>query len=84
MLGWQRARLSRHLDRMADRGLLTRASAPGNRRLVEATEAGRASLARARPAHARAIRTALFDRVPAAVAPAFWAVVEALAAGASV
>ncbi len=79
MLGWQRARLSRHLSRMADRGLLARLSAAGNRRLVAATDAGRDALARARPAHARAVRAALLDRVPPAAREAFWATVRDLA-----
>jgi DNA-binding MarR family transcriptional regulator len=79
MLGWQRARLSRQLGRMAGRGLLGRVPAAGNRRLVTATGAGRAALARARPAHARAVRAALFDRLPPAAARDFWAALTTLA-----
>jgi DNA-binding MarR family transcriptional regulator len=78
MLGWQRARLSRQLSRMADRGLLDRPAAAGNRRLVTATDAGRAALARARPAHARAVRAALFDRIAPADPDTFWAAVRAI------
>jgi DNA-binding MarR family transcriptional regulator len=79
MLGWQRARLSRHLTRMEDRGLLARPPAAGHRRLVVATDAGRAALGRARPAHARAVRAALFDRVSPATGEAFWVAVRDLA-----
>lgn len=38
MLGWQRARLSRQLSRMADRGLLTREDGPAGRRVIVATD----------------------------------------------
>ncbi|MFD4675381.1 hypothetical protein ACFWNN_37025 [Lentzea sp. NPDC058450] len=44
---------------------------------VIATDAGRAALAEARPAHARAVRRALFDRAPEG---AFWDVVKELGA----
>jgi DNA-binding MarR family transcriptional regulator len=81
MLGWQRARLSRQLMRMADRGLLTRAVAPGNRRLVVVTDVGRQALDRARPAHARAVRAALFDRVPSDAGHTFWPALHELATG---
>jgi DNA-binding MarR family transcriptional regulator len=80
MLGWQRPRLSRQLTRMADRGLLDRPADSGNRRFVTATDQGREALSQARPAHARAVRGALFDRVPASARLLFWATIAELAA----
>ncbi|MFE2883760.1 MarR family winged helix-turn-helix transcriptional regulator [Streptomyces sp. NPDC059272] len=78
MLGWQRARLSRQLSRMADRGLLTRENGPAGRRVIVATDAGRDALATARPAHARAVRRALLS--PAAGdRKTFWTAVQAIA-----
>jgi DNA-binding MarR family transcriptional regulator len=78
MLGWQRARLSRQLSRMAERGLLTREDGPAGRRVIIATDAGRAALAAARPAHARAVRRALLSRAAPELG-AFWAVIHAVA-----
>ncbi|MFF2385570.1 MarR family transcriptional regulator [Streptomyces sp. NPDC058108] len=59
ILDWQRARLSRQLSRMVDRGLLVREDGRAGRRLVVATDAGREALEAARPAHARAVRRVL-------------------------
>ncbi|MCA1221016.1 MarR family winged helix-turn-helix transcriptional regulator [Streptomyces sp. 8L] len=80
MLEWKRARLSRQLSRMADRGLLWREEAPGRRVLIVATREGRTALGAARPAHARAVRRALFERVPAPDGDAFWSALDAVAA----
>ena len=78
MLGWQRARLSRQLSRMADRGLLIREDGPAGRRFVVATDAGRTALEAARPAHARAVRRALLRHATTERA-AFWSTVHAIA-----
>ena len=80
MLGWQRARLSRQLSRMADRELLLREAGPAGRRLVTATEAGRGALAAARPAHARAVRRALLSHAAAPGHDSFWQVLQHIAA----
>ncbi|MGI5505493.1 MarR family winged helix-turn-helix transcriptional regulator [Lentzea sp. CA-135723] len=77
MLDWKRARLSRQLSRMAERGLVLREDGVGRRMVVSATDEGRAALAEARPAHARAVRRALFDRAPDG---AFWEVIQELGA----
>ncbi|MFF9373436.1 MarR family transcriptional regulator [Streptomyces griseoluteus] len=78
MLDWQRARLSRQLSRMAERGLVSREDSTGGRRVILATDAGRGALAAARRAHARAVREALLAHAGANRAT-FWAAVDAIA-----
>lgn len=80
MLDWKRARLSRQLSRMAERGLLRREDGQGRRVLIVATDDGRAALAAARPAHARAVRQALFERTLAPGDDAFWSVIQGVGA----
>jgi DNA-binding MarR family transcriptional regulator len=63
-MGWHRSRLSHHLSRMQERGLVTRAAVPGGVELTT-TLMGRAALLRARPVHAAAVREHLVDAVPA-------------------
>lgn len=62
-MGWHRSRLSHHLTRMQDRGLVGRTSVPGGVEL-RATTMGRAALLKARPVHADAVRRHLVDAVP--------------------
>ncbi|MFF9365169.1 MarR family winged helix-turn-helix transcriptional regulator [Streptomyces griseoluteus] len=78
MLDWQRARLSRQLSRMAERGLVSREDSPGGRRVIRATDAGRSALTAARTAHARAVREALLAHA-GANRETFWATVDAIA-----
>ncbi|MGW1215867.1 MarR family winged helix-turn-helix transcriptional regulator [Streptomyces sp. NPDC002499] len=80
MLDWKRARLSRQLSRMAERALVEREIGPGRRVLIIATDEGRAALAAARPAHARAVRRALLAHAEAPGTDAFWDVVREIAA----
>ncbi|MFJ9542555.1 MarR family winged helix-turn-helix transcriptional regulator [Streptomyces sp. NPDC101225] len=80
MLDWKRPRLSRQLSRMAERGLVRREDALGRRVLIIATDKGRTALAASRPAHARAVRRALFERTTAADPDAFWNAVQEIAA----
>lgn len=63
-MGWHRARLSHHLTRMEQRGLLVRAPS-GDGVLVTLTETGRTLARTARPIHAAAVRRHLVDRLPA-------------------
>lgn len=63
-MGWHRSRLSHHLTRMQERGLITRSGVSGGVEL-RATTMGRAALLRARPIHADAVRRHLVDAVPA-------------------
>jgi DNA-binding MarR family transcriptional regulator len=57
--------LSRAVGRLAARGAVSRAGAPGDRRgvLITITPAGRDLLRRAIPVHARTIREVLLDRL---------------------
>ncbi len=80
MLDWKRARLSRQLSRMVERGLLRREDGHGRRVLIISTDEGRTALAAARPAHARAVRHALFERTLAPDSDAFWNVIRDIAA----
>src|SRR5690242_6840410 len=54
-LGWERSRLSRHLGRMQERGLVTRGGTVAER-LVTATRRGRELTAGARAVHADGVR----------------------------
>lgn len=63
LMGWQRSRLSHHLSRMQDRGLVTRTPVAGGMQ-VGASTMGRAALLQARPVHAAAVRRHLLDGVP--------------------
>ena len=60
--------LSRAVTRLADRGLLARAGAPGDGRgvLIMLKPAGRTTLGQATDIHAAVIREALLDRLSAA------------------
>jgi DNA-binding MarR family transcriptional regulator len=58
--GWHRSRLSHHLRRMAERGLVNRTEVPGGVE-VGLTTMGRAATVRARPVQADAVRRHLLD-----------------------
>lgn len=62
--GWHRSRLSHHLKRMQERGLVDRADVPGGVD-VRLTTMGRAALHRARPVHADAVRRHLVQPLSA-------------------
>jgi DNA-binding MarR family transcriptional regulator len=62
--GWHRSRLSHHLRRMTDRGLVAREEVPGGVE-VRLTTMGRAATVRARPVHAAAVRRHLVQVLPA-------------------
>ena len=71
-IGWERSRLSHHLQRMSARGLVERAPSSTDRRATDAvlTDAGRDELRAAAAPHAAFIRTMFFDGLdPELVAP---------------
>lgn len=71
-LGWERSRLSHHLLRMSDRGLLTRGPSAQDGRVTQVvlSDLGRAQLRAATPAHAAFVRRLFFDGLdPALHAP---------------
>jgi DNA-binding MarR family transcriptional regulator len=64
-MGYHRSRLSHHLTRMEERGLVIRDPAPGGVEIV-ITDAGRAAVTQARPVHAAAVRKYLTAHLPEA------------------
>lgn len=79
-MGYHRSRLSHHLTRMEQRGLVTREPAAGGVEVI-ITDAGRAAVALARPAHAAAVRRYLAGPVPDADRAHFMELLERLTAG---
>jgi len=76
-MGYHRSRLSHHLSRMEQRGLIARRPVSGGVEVV-ATEAGRESVARARPVHAAAVRRYLLDPLTEAERHALTAMLDRL------
>ncbi|GAA4682548.1 MarR family winged helix-turn-helix transcriptional regulator [Frondihabitans cladoniiphilus] len=76
-LGWERSRLSKHLDRMANRGLISR---DGNltERTITPTSHGTVLAHQARVIHADAVRSRLLTHVPELATDDFWLVLKAL------
>jgi DNA-binding MarR family transcriptional regulator len=71
-ISWERSRLSHHVRRMGDRGLvaLVRSTTDGRATDAVLTDTGRAALLDATPAHAALVRTMFFDELdPALVEP---------------
>ncbi|WP_168217811.1 MarR family winged helix-turn-helix transcriptional regulator [Occultella kanbiaonis] len=65
-IDYEKSRLSRHVDRMAARGLVRREPQPGARGgVVVLTDAGRGALDRALPIRAAHLRSVLFDALSA-------------------
>lgn len=62
-IGWERSRLSHHLQRMSRRGLVERAPSAQDGRATDAvlTDAGRALLRSATPGHAALVQRLVFD-----------------------
>jgi DNA-binding MarR family transcriptional regulator len=78
-MNWHRSRLSHHLTRMEQRGLVVRSPA-GAGVEVAITAAGRAAVAEARPVHAAAVRKHLTDLIPDGSRPEFRQVLTSLGA----
>lgn len=64
-LGWEKSRLSHHLARMQQRGLVGRAGCPSDRRgaFIALTDQGRAAIEAAAPRHLDGVRRYLFDHL---------------------
>lgn len=62
-IGWERSRLSHHIARMRDRGLLEKARSTEDLRAMDVTlsEEGRRVLAEATPAHVAFVRESFLD-----------------------
>ena len=79
-MGWHRARLSHHVTRMQQRGLVVRARS-GDGVSVTITEAGRELVRVARPLHAEAVRRHLVNLVPTTDRADFEATLARIAGG---
>lgn len=64
-LGWEKSRLSHHIARMAQRGLVTKEACDADRRgfHVIVTSAGRKAITAAAPGHVDAVRRLFVDRL---------------------
>jgi DNA-binding MarR family transcriptional regulator len=88
-LGWEKSRLSHHVARMVDRGLVTKERCGSDRRgaFVVVSKRGRRELAAAAPGHVAAVRRLFVDRLTPsqldAVGEAATVVLEALDAEAA-
>lgn len=62
-IGWERSRLSHHVSRMADRGLVIKEKCPSDRRgsFVAVTPLGKKEIAAAAPCHAESVRRLFVD-----------------------
>jgi DNA-binding MarR family transcriptional regulator len=78
MLAWEQSRVSHQLRRMRGRGLVERHGSDDDRRgaTVDLTDAGRAALEAAAPAHVEFVRAVVFDALSGAQLRAFGAVIE--------
>jgi DNA-binding MarR family transcriptional regulator len=82
VLGLEKSRLSHHLNRMAERGLITKQPAPGDRRgaLIVTTTAGRRLHRRALPGHLERVHRTFTDHVTNAEAKAIRSVTSKIRA----
>jgi DNA-binding MarR family transcriptional regulator len=62
-LQWEKSRLSHHLSRMQQRGLVERQDCPDDARgaFIALSDAGRRAIEQAAPAHVEAVRELVFD-----------------------
>lgn len=65
LLGWEKSRLSHHVTRMANRGLVHKSPCPTDRRgwVVGITQLGRREISAAAPGHVEAVRELFIDRL---------------------
>jgi DNA-binding MarR family transcriptional regulator len=65
-IGWERSRVSHHVRRMSDRGLVTCGLSAADRRVTEVTltDQGRQALEDAAPGHVDLVRRLFFDGLP--------------------
>lgn len=65
VLGWEKSRVSHHLARMVERGLVTKAKCDSDRRgaFVGVTRSGREEIEAAAPGHVRTVRRLFVDRL---------------------
>ncbi|MCZ7534709.1 MAG: MarR family transcriptional regulator [Acidimicrobiia bacterium] len=66
-IGWERSRLSHHINRMANRGLVTKEACDSDRRgaYVVLTDEGRQAIEEAAPRHVAIVRRLVIDQIDA-------------------
>jgi DNA-binding MarR family transcriptional regulator len=82
-LGWEKSRLSHHIGRMVDRGLVTKEKCSSDRRgaYVVVTSRGRRELGAAAPGHVAAVRRLFIDRLTPSQLDAIAEAAEVVLAG---
>ncbi|HET9733453.1 MAG TPA: MarR family transcriptional regulator [Acidimicrobiales bacterium] len=82
-LGWEKSRLSHHVRRMADRGLVEKERCDSDRRgaFIVVTARGRKEIEAAAPGHVAAVRRLFIDRLTASSLDAVAAAAETVLAG---
>jgi DNA-binding MarR family transcriptional regulator len=83
LLGWEKSRLSHHVRRMAERGLVRKEKCASDRRgsFVSVTAAGRKEIEAAAPGHVTAVRQLFVDRLTGDQLDALADVAETVLAG---
>jgi DNA-binding MarR family transcriptional regulator len=83
VLGWEKSRLSHHIARMVDRGLVAKERCDSDRRgaYVVVTRRGRREIEAAAPGHVAAVRRLFVDRLTPAQLDAVAEVAETVLAG---
>jgi DNA-binding MarR family transcriptional regulator len=83
LLGWEKSRLSHHVRRMAERGLVKKEKCASDRRgsFVAVTAAGRKEIEDAAPGHVTAVRQLFVDRLTGDQLDALADVAETVLAG---
>ena len=66
-LGWEKSRLSHHVGKMCERGLISRSACTGDKRgtIIEASELGMAEMYKERAGHEEMIRSVFASRLNA-------------------
>ncbi len=84
-LGWEKSRLSHHLSRMVERGLIAREKCPTDQRgwFVGITDQGREAIEAAAPGHVASVRRWFLDRLTPAELEALTAIAHAVLDGLS-
>jgi DNA-binding MarR family transcriptional regulator len=82
-LGWEKSRVSHHIARMVDRGLVAKEACEKDRRgaFVVITDEGRREIEAAAPGHVATVRRLFLDRVSDDQLDAIGAAAEAVLAG---
>ena len=77
-VGWERSRVSHHLRRMCERGLVERRTSPDDGRATDAwlTASGREAITQAAPGHVELVQRLFFDSIPDELVPPLTAALE--------